>query len=77
MGPGKYDSLFGIHAHDIHGNEVILGDLLQGKKCIIVVNVASKCMLSKIQYKDLVATHKKYRDQGLEIIAFPCNQFLE
>ena len=35
-------SLFELHATDIDGNDVNLGELLQGKKCIIVVNVASK-----------------------------------
>ena len=38
-----YQTLFDIPAIDIDGNQVAhLGDLLQGKKCIMVVNVASK-----------------------------------
>ena len=39
----KYESLFDIPAKDIDGVEhARLGDMLQGKKCILVVNVASK-----------------------------------
>ena len=39
----KYESLFDIPTTDIDGNPVArLGDLLQGKKCILIVNVASK-----------------------------------
>jgi hypothetical protein len=39
----KQQSLFDISAVDIDGNTIErLGDILQGKKCILVVNVASK-----------------------------------
>ena len=61
---------------DIEGREILLGDLLDGKKCYLIVNVASKCMLSSIQYQELVKAHQEYRQYGFEILAFPCNQFL-
>lgn len=39
----KYQSLFDIPAKDIEGNQLArLGDILEGKKCILIVNVASK-----------------------------------
>lgn len=43
-------------------------------KVVMVVNVASLCGFSH-QYDDLELLYNKYKDQGLEIIAFPCNQF--
>jgi len=40
----------------------------------LVVNVASQCGFTP-QYKQLQELHEKYYDQGLRILAFPCNQF--
>ena len=45
-------------------------------KTVLVVNVASRCGLTP-QYKKLQALHEKYADQGLAILGFPCNQFLQ
>ncbi len=43
-------------------------------KTIIVVNTASKCGLTP-QYEGLEKLYKTYKDQGLVILGFPCNQF--
>ncbi|MNP47049.1 Hydroperoxy fatty acid reductase gpx1 [compost metagenome] len=41
---------------------------------LLIANTASKCGFTP-QYKELEELHKKYKDQGLKVLAFPCNQF--
>jgi glutathione peroxidase len=43
-------------------------------KVLLIVNVASKCGFTP-QYEGLEKLYKTYKDRGLEILAFPCNQF--
>jgi glutathione peroxidase len=56
------------------GSEVSLADY-EGK-VVLVVNVASKCGLTP-QYEGLESLYRDDKDRGLEILAFPCNQFKE
>jgi glutathione peroxidase len=57
----------------ITGEEVNLVDY-KGK-VLMIVNVASHCGYTG-QYEGLQAMYEKYKDQGLVVMGFPCNQFL-
>ena len=41
---------------------------------LLIVNTASKCGFTP-QYEGLEALHRKYKDRGFAVLAFPCNQF--
>lgn len=44
-------------------------------KVVIIVNTASACGFTNSNYTQLKELLDKYKDQGLEVAAFPCNQF--
>lgn len=67
-------NLYDFVVKDNKGNQVNLSEY-EGK-VLLVVNTATKCGLTP-QYEELEAMYKKYKEQGFEILDFPCNQFKE
>ena len=66
------NSLYDIPLKDINGKET---SLKQYKgKALLIVNVASRCGNTP-QYKGLQELQDKYKEQGLVVLGFPCNQF--
>jgi glutathione peroxidase len=65
-------SLYDIPLKDIDGKPTSL-KAYEGK-VLLVVNVASKCGLTP-QYKALEGVYQKYKDRGLVVLGFPCNDF--
>jgi glutathione peroxidase len=65
-------SIYDFTATSLQGKEVQMSTY-KGKT-ILVVNTASKCGLTP-QYEGLEKLYQKYKDKGLVILGFPCNQF--
>ena len=65
-------TIYDIKVKTINGEETTL-EPYKGK-VLLIVNVASKCGYTP-QYDGLEALYKKYRDEGLVVLGFPCNQF--
>jgi glutathione peroxidase len=65
-------SFYDLSFNDTAGNTVPMQQF-QGK-VLLLVNTATKCGLAP-QFVDLEKLHQEYKDKGLIVIGFPCNQF--
>jgi len=66
------NKLYDMNVMDIKGQKVSLKTY--AGKVILIVNTASKCGLTP-QYKQLEEIYQEYKEKGLVILGFPCNQF--
>lgn len=68
----KMQNIYDFNLKTIDGKETTLAPY-KGK-VMLIVNVASKCSYTS-QYDGLQALYEKYKDKGLVVLGFPCNQF--
>lgn len=66
-------NLYEISVKDISGKEVLLSKY--SGKVLLIVNTATHCGFTP-QYDGLEKLYEEYKDQGFEILDFPCSQFL-
>lgn len=65
-------TIYNFKAKSLQGEEIDFSSY-RGK-LLIIVNTASKCGFTP-QYKSLEELYQRYKDQGLMVLGFPCNQF--
>lgn len=64
--------LYELSATRLDGSQQAMGDY--AGKVLLIVNVASRCGFTP-QYAGLETLWRNYRERGLVVLGFPCNQF--
>ena len=67
-------SVYDYSIKEMDGTEVPMSDY--SGKLLLIVNTATGCGFTP-QYEDLQKLYDEFKDQGFEILDFPCNQFKE
>jgi glutathione peroxidase len=67
-------SFYDFHIKTSQGKQLSFSDF-EGK-VVLIVNTATKCGLTP-QFTGLEALHQQYKDNGLVVLGFPCDQFLK
>ncbi|MES2162077.1 MAG: glutathione peroxidase [Pseudomonadota bacterium] len=65
-------TIYDLTADNLSGAPVNLGQY-QGQ-VLLIVNTASKCGFTP-QYKGLEQVYQQFKDKGVVVLGFPCNQF--
>ncbi len=68
----KENTIYNFSARSLQGKEINFEEYKD--KVVLIVNTASKCGFTP-QYEGLEKLYQEYKDQGLVILGFPCNQF--
>lgn len=66
------ESLYSVAVQHANGRPDML--VAYQDRVLLIVNTASQCGFTR-QYAGLEELHRKYKDRGLTVLAFPCNQF--